>query len=234
MKGKVKTNFSKAAENYERFAEFQERAGRELLKLYTLAGSPKPVLDVGAGTGKLLYGKGVISLDISLKMARLCRKRNSLSVCGDGELLPFPDNTFRAVFSNFSLQWTEISKVLDESKRVLKREGKIFISVPVAGSLKTIFRAWKRASGSLPLFQFPDEEEIFRAVKERFQILTFERLFLEKGFSSAREALKRVTGIGAKNPFGRAPFREAKRFKEILEENPKVEYRVLLLMAIKV
>ena len=233
MKDKVKVNFSKAARNYERFSEFQERAGRELLKLYALSESPKPVLDLGAGTGKLLSGRGVFSLDISLEMAKCCTERGNISVCGDGELLPFRKESFRAVFSNFSLQWTDIVKVLKESHRVLKEGGELFISVPVRGSLKTIFGAWKKASGSLPLFQFPDEEEIFRAVDEKFKILLFERLFLEKKFISAREALKRITGVGARNPFGTASFKEAKRFREILEENPTVEYRVLLVMAEK-
>ena len=234
MKDKVKVNFSKAAKNYERFSEFQEKAGRELLKLYTLAGSPKPVLDVGAGTGKLLSGRGVFSLDISLEMAKCCTERGNISICGDGELLPFKGRTLKAVFSNFSLQWTDIGKALKEAHRVLKDGGELFISVPVKGSLKTIFGAWEKASGSLPLFRFPNEGEIFKAVREKFEILLFERLILEKRYSSAREALKRVTGVGAKNPFGRAPFREAKRFKKILEENPKVEYKVLLLMARKV
>ncbi len=233
MKDKVKVNFSRAAKNYERFSEFQERAGRKLLKLYALSGNPKPVLDLGAGTGKLLSGEGVTSLDISLKMAQICRKRGNLSVCGDGEDLPFKNETFKAVFSNFSLQWTDILKVLNETHRVLTEMGALFISVPVKGSLKTIFGAWEKASGSLPLFQFPDEEDIFRTLDEKFEILLFERLLLEKSYSSAKEALKRVTGVGARNPFGKASFREAKRFKEILEENPKVEYRVLLLMARK-
>jgi len=233
MKDKVKENFSKAAENYDRFSEFQERAGKKLLKLYTLAGSPKPVLDIGAGTGKLISGEGVFSLDISLKMAQICRARRNLSVCGDGELLPFKDSSFKAVFSNFSLQWTDIEKVLNETYRVLKNGGEIFLSVPVKESLRTIFNAWEKASGSIPLFRFPDEEEIFNVVRENFEIVTFERFILEKKFRSAREALKRVTGVGAKNPFGRAPFKEAKKFKKILEENPKVEYRVLLLMARK-
>ncbi len=234
MKDKVKVNFSKAAKNYERFSEFQEKAGRELLKLYTLAGSPKPVLDVGAGTGKLLSGRGVFSLDISLEMAKCCTERGNISVCGDGELLPFRDETFNAVFSNFSLQWTDVEKAISESERVLKKGGWLVLSLPVKGSLETVFNAWKKASGSLPLFKFPEEREVFDSVKKRLEIVFFERLFLKKEFNSAREALKRITGIGARNPFGRAPFKEARRFKEILEENPKVEYRVLLLMARKV
>ena len=234
MKDRVKRNFSRAAKNYERFSEFQERAGRELLKLYSFVGSPKPVLDVGAGTGKILSGSGVVSLDISLEMAKNCRKRGNLSVCGDGELLPFRDETFNAVFSNFSLQWTDVEKAISESERVLKKGGWLVISLPVKGSLETVFNAWKKASGSLPLFNFPEERKVFDSVKKRFEIVSFERLSLKKKFKSAREALKQITGVGAKNPFGRAPFREARRFKEILEENPKVEYRVLLLMAKKV
>ena len=233
MKDKVKRNFSKAAEKYDSLATLQEKAGRELLRLYEMAGAPKPVLDLGAGTGRLLSGRGVVSLDIAPGMAKLCRKRGNLSVCGNGELLPFRDGSFKGVFTNFSLQWTEIDRVTEEVFRVLEKGGLFFLSVPVEGSLETLFKAWRRASGRAPGFRFPKEEEIFRKTAELFEVLTFRRLFLRERFNSPREALKRITGIGAKNPFVRAGFREAKRFREIYGEDPVVEYRVFLAVARK-
>ncbi len=233
MKEMIKKNFSKAAKNYERFASIQETSGRRLLKLYNLFNSPKPVLDLGAGTGKNLTGPKVVSLDIAFGMAKRCKERGNLSVCGNGEELPFKKGSFKAVFSNFTFQWTNIEKTLGEINRTLKKDGLLFVTVPVEGSLKILFESWKKASGKIPLFQFPQEEKVFKAVKTKFSIVTFERFVLKEKFSSAREALKRVTGIGAKNPFGRASFKEAKMFKKIFEENPTIEYRVLLIVARK-
>jgi SAM-dependent methyltransferase len=45
-------------------------------------------LDLGSGTGELLNGKNFLCLDISFKMAELCRERALLSICGDAEELP--------------------------------------------------------------------------------------------------------------------------------------------------
>jgi ubiquinone/menaquinone biosynthesis C-methylase UbiE len=48
---------------------------------------------------------------------------------GDGQRLPFEDETFDAVFTNGSLhEWSQAEKTLDEIHRVLKVGGRYFIS----------------------------------------------------------------------------------------------------------
>ena len=87
---------------------------------------------------------------------------------------------------------------------------------------------------SLPLFKFPKEREVFEKFKELFEVVEFERFTVKKEFKSAREAVKAVTKVGAKNPFGRPKRGELLRFLEIYSKEPVVEYRVLLISGRKV
>jgi len=229
MKSSVKRNFSIAARNYEKFSLFQRRFGEELLRRLDFFKAEEPILDLGSGTGELLKGRNFVCLDISLKMAKVCSERSTYSVCGDAEYLPFKEGSFPTLLSNFSFQWTDLRRSIPESHRVLKEEGLFFLSIPVEGSLKTLFSSWKRALGSLPLFEFPKESEVYSLFNRYFEVIEFEVLNLEKEFRNSREALKCVTGVGARNPFGSASFKEAKRFLEAFNENPKIEYRALIV-----
>lgn len=233
MKERVKRNFSLSAENYDRLAELQLIAGQRLLRRLELLKEPFPFLDVGAGTGKLTPQKGVC-LDIAPKMAKECRKRGRQAVCGDAEILPFKENSFKTVASNFALQWTDLDRSFKEAKRVLREKGYFLLSIPVEGSLKTLFECWRRVGSSLPLFKFPKEEEVFKKFSSLFQVIEFERLILKREFRSPREAVKAVTGVGAKNPFGRPKKGELLKFLEIYSKEPIVEYRVLIISGRKV
>jgi ubiquinone/menaquinone biosynthesis C-methylase UbiE len=54
-------------------------------------------------------------------------------VCGDAAHLPFADGTFAAVIANHSLEhFVDFEKSLREIGRVLRPEGALFVSVPLA------------------------------------------------------------------------------------------------------
>jgi malonyl-CoA O-methyltransferase len=234
MKEKIRRNFSKAADRYWERATFQREAGRELLARLALIGEKTPLLDLGSGSGELTEGmEGVVCLDISLEMAKLCRSLSKEAVCADGEALPFKDGVFSTVISNFSLQWMDLERTFGEVHRVLKRGGFFIASLPVEGSLKSLFECWKRSGSRHPLFKFPEERSVFNALKG-FKLVEFKRVWLKKRFPSAKEAVKAITGIGAKNPFG-IPRRRSEilKFLELYDKNPLVEYRVLIITAQK-
>ena len=228
MKGRVKRNFSTCAENYDRLAKFQAEAGKRALQLLKRFGFEKPVVDLGAGTGRLLNGSGVFCLDLSPKMAKLCKERGCASVCGDAERLPFKDGSFSSAFSNFSLQWTDLQLSLKECSRTLKEGGLFVLSVPVEGSLKTLFKCWREVS-DFPLFRFPTAEEVLKAFKLYFKPFYGERFTLKERFRGAKEALKQVNGIGAKNPHGRPKRKDVLKFLELYQKEPVVEYEVLIV-----
>ena len=96
------------------------------------------ILDLGCGTGELLYqiqqiyhSKDLTGIDISDKMIDMANKKkinNAHFVIGDTEDLPFKNNTFDIVICNDSFHhYPAPEKVLDETYRVLKDSGIIII-----------------------------------------------------------------------------------------------------------
>jgi ubiquinone/menaquinone biosynthesis C-methylase UbiE len=101
-------------------------------------------LELGPGPGYLglewlknTTGTSLIGLDISADMITVAERNAEeygLSdradyVQSSGEMAPFKDEIFDAVFTNGSLhEWSEPEKTFDEIWRVLKKGGKVFIS----------------------------------------------------------------------------------------------------------
>ena len=102
------------------------------------------VLEVGPGPGylgldwlKQTDGTRLTGLDISPDMISVAR-RNAAGyglaeraeyVHSDSAQMPFADNTFDAAFSNGSLhEWSDVCGALKEIRRVLKPQGRMFIS----------------------------------------------------------------------------------------------------------
>jgi ubiquinone/menaquinone biosynthesis C-methylase UbiE len=102
------------------------------------------VLEVGPGPGylglewlKKTTGTRLNAIEISNDMIDIARKNASeykleervIYIEGDAQSLPFQDNFFDAIFSNGSLhEWSNPEKILSEMYRVLRKEGRIFIS----------------------------------------------------------------------------------------------------------
>lgn len=105
------------------------------------------VLEIGAGMGTdlaqfALGGASVTDLDLSLGHLDHARTNFHLRglkgefVQGDGETLPFPDNTFDVVYSNGVIHHTpNTSSVIREIRRVLKPGGKAIVMVYAEHSL---------------------------------------------------------------------------------------------------
>jgi ubiquinone/menaquinone biosynthesis C-methylase UbiE len=96
----------------------------------------KLLLNIGSGTGgtvNLLTRFGhVINTEISLDALQMSVKKGAeLLVCANGTKLPFSDNTFNLAVSLDVLEHIEDDfQALLEWHRVLKPNGKIFITVP--------------------------------------------------------------------------------------------------------
>ena len=91
------------------------------------------VLDVGCGEGVLLRSSGFapVQLDISMNRLHKARAESNLLVCADGMELPFADNSFDVVLLIALLEHvSQPERIVDETWRVLKPEGKVAILVP--------------------------------------------------------------------------------------------------------
>ncbi len=235
MKNRIRENFTRGSSKYNRLAKLQLKSAEKLLMKLKLLGDISPVLDLGSGTGEPFRETNyeVIALDISMGMAKECNRAGLTPVVGDGELLPFRSNTFKAVFSNFSLQWMNLRKVSPEIHRILCEKGYLLISVPVERSLSALYESWNRAfldefGRRDNLFSFPSEEEVLSAFS-RFELIEFERFKLSEQFSSAKEALSAINRAGARNP-NRKPITNrrliAKFCKEFEKRKCEISYTV--------
>ncbi len=90
-------------------------------------------LDVGCGTGEYIkffknIGYNIIGIDFSSYAAKVSNQINASALA-----IPFKDNTFDSIYSIHvveHLTHNELIKFLKEAKRVLKKNGRIFIVAP--------------------------------------------------------------------------------------------------------
>jgi ubiquinone/menaquinone biosynthesis C-methylase UbiE len=155
--------YNKIARIYDLMAEHSEGPMREL-GLRLLAAKPgEKVLEVGFGTGhcivelaKAVEADGLVcGVDLSDKMVELAQELVAAAGVaervelkqGDGETIPYPDETFDAVFTSFTLELfdtPQIPKFLGEVKRVLKPGGRFgVVAVSKMGKDGIIMEAYE-------------------------------------------------------------------------------------------
>lgn len=107
--------------------------------LISLARNKKNILDLGCGEGTRLSSitKSGTGIDISEKAITLARKKypRLKFVIGDLEKLPFKNESFDLVYSAYVFEHLENpKKVLEEAKRVLKKDGDLVMICPNYGA----------------------------------------------------------------------------------------------------
>lgn len=106
------------------------------------------ILDVGFGYGDLLYElqkdglSNIVGIDISREAIAQCRDRvpGCMFVLGEAANTPLKDEHFDLVLLNEVLEHIPVSRtfaVYEEMRRVLRKEGRVVISVPVGENLET-------------------------------------------------------------------------------------------------
>jgi len=164
----------------------------ETIKILMLENKLKKILDVGCGTGKMVKffnDNGFQSLgcdiyDDALKSARKINKKNTI-IKASATNLPFKNNSFdilTAISVIEHLTSKEVEKFLNETKRVLKPNGSIFLVTPNYATPIRLLQGKK-------WFAYSDPTHINFYTPKRLSIL------LKKlGFSHTRTRFKTTYG----------------------------------------
>jgi SAM-dependent methyltransferase len=115
------------------------------------------VLDLGCGAGSLrtqLAGLHVIGVDVDPK--ELARNRELASVCAESHTLPFASRSFDFVICHHSLEhFRDPAGVIREIRRVLRPQGRLFVSVPDGRSFSDrLYRLLLCGGGHFQRFSF--------------------------------------------------------------------------------
>jgi SAM-dependent methyltransferase len=156
------------------------------------------VLDLGAAAGSFTTTRSdllIVRLDLEPLGSPLSAA--DLWVAADAACMPFPSQSFDLIVSNHSLEhFTLLEETVREMGRVLRRGGRLFISVPDASSLTDrIYRWMARGGGHVNPFHKPEQItaliERLTGVKQRGTQILFSSLsFLNRHNFRSRPPLK--------------------------------------------
>ncbi len=130
--GKISDVFSGHAKEYDFWYEknkFVYISELEVLKRVVSKGGRG--LEIGVGTGRFAGPLGISTgIDPSKDMLQIAKKRGIETVAGKGEELPFNEGEFDLVLMAITLSFVDNpDKVMAESRRVLKSNGKLIVGM---------------------------------------------------------------------------------------------------------
>ncbi|WP_295894166.1 malonyl-ACP O-methyltransferase BioC [uncultured Vibrio sp.] len=214
-KSDIAAAFSKAAQNYDKHADFQRNVGNKLLDLMPINLNGKLVIDLGCGTGyfsKKLRERGatVLCVDISdsmLVQARSrCGEEKMSYLVADAESLPIDSKSVDYVFSSLALQWCQdLSVPMREIRRVLKEKGEVYFSTLLDGSLHELKKSWKKVDEYQHINHFDSSNQVKIALAQsQFGDINLDFSEITVWYDSAFAVMRDLKGIGANHVSGRS------------------------------
>lgn len=201
-KGAIAAAFSRAAHQYEQFADLQRLTGDLLLQQVGMRPAAW-VLDGGCGTGwysRIWQQRGshVIALDLSPSMLANCQQKQSAArfIEADIEAIPLGEKTVDLAWSNLALQWcADMRQALSELYRVTKPGGCIAFTTLAVGSLSELREAWQGVDGRQPVNNFLTFSDIEQACRPWRSTLQCHQI--QQSFTDVMSAMRSLKGVGA-------------------------------------
>lgn len=203
----IQSNFTKKSNYYEKHANVQKFAVKNLLaQVMSIISAEqfknKKILDLGSGTGlignklkqlNLTDNNFLYEIDLSLAMLKNS-KNNSQKINADIENLPLKNHQFDLILSSFALHWlNNFEDSFDKISHKLKTSGIIAIAIPNHNSLTNL-----KKNNPFFLSNFIDYQIILNSLqKTQLQLVkTYHNQFNQE-FSNQIDALKYIKKIGA-------------------------------------
>lgn len=213
----IRRNFSRHAEEYERYALVQKTVANNLIERLPAAAGVGRVLEVGCGTGvlsrKLLRQvprSGLFLSDIAHGMScKVAQDYPDLAVAdADAADLPFVASSFDLVCSSSVYQWVDhLPQAFAELHRVLRPGGQIAVALFGEQTLYELRRSHaavldKRESHSQG---FPDCSQLSHALAGLFKVDLLDSELETEWHASVPELLRSLKAIGAQNASSKRP-----------------------------
>jgi malonyl-CoA O-methyltransferase len=201
---KYRFDFSRAAKNYNSFANLQKEVAQKLSSLANAINYP--ALDLGCGTGYLGESLQIYPFDISHEMCKIAfKEQNHQAICGDAHFLPFLDNSFRGCISSLMLQWCDLSLIFSEVKRILQEKGDFYFSSFVSPTLAEQIEIF----GQNRFMQFHSQEYYQKtAIQHGFEIISWKIEEKTTNYPDMRAFLRSFSQIGANISAKNSPMRK--------------------------
>lgn len=207
-KERIKENFSKGAENYDRYAKVQMEMANELIKKIVKSGQFQSILEIGCGTGifsKLLVENFKNSsfkfIDISEVMVKSTKEKlgdreQFEFLCCDGE--NYSNGKYELICSNAVFQWYEdIASAIERYYAMLKSGGILAFATFGEKNHFEFAAAAEQSGASGYRLSYKNMDEIVSKLKSEIKI-EFEEKIVEEQFESVRDYLRYIKKIGAK------------------------------------
>jgi SAM-dependent methyltransferase len=153
------------------------------------------ILDLGCAKGSFRNERADI-LTVRVDREAFSPQDGSSFVQADAGVLPFAPESFDLVVCNHSLEhFRELGTVLDELRRVIKRDGLLFISVPDSTSITDRVYRWL-ASGGGHVNAFAAPGLLIRTIEDRTGLrhMGTKPLFSSLTFLNRRNIVSRMPG----------------------------------------
>lgn len=155
----VKRSFDSHAVQYDSLASVQKKITDRFAELLENSITPPDsLLDIGAGTGRLLEKvsrmfphTSLVGIDLAFGMTRVARHRleqtgRAAFICSDAEELPFCDGSFDLIVSTSTYQWiSPLEKAFAEVYRSLKPDSSFCFALFGENTLFELRDSYRRA-----------------------------------------------------------------------------------------
>lgn len=211
-------SFSRAAASYDAHAALQLSVAKTLLDLVPEDLPVQTAVDLGAGTAPLARRQQArfpdarwLMLDIAEPMLREARQRGRLdhhshAVCADAMALPLADRSVDLLFSSFALQWcSPLADLLRELDRVMPPGATLALSVPLAGTLAELQRAWAQVDQGRHVNSLASAEDWHGAISGAgFSLVNAEQVQIRQHYPDLRSIAAMLRATGAHHVTGRS------------------------------